>query len=329
MYTEYDNIPFEEPSFIQNMDSNMKSLLETFMILDEHKMLIVLKQFYRIVKLLRENKDVLKSTDKPEASMDDIDKQHYVSVTSVKNTSGETIKMGETEEPKQPSIEIGNVHKREFYSDNQKETIEKKMYSCELCETIFTSKDGLKKHRKVVHSVKEIEEELMSPMKCKKHCNKTFTKMSVFLRHQYNYKDLTICPTCGKSFAKARLGLHIFNNHTPRPFQCEHCDHRVQNKELLAHHIQKSHEGPGYQCEFCDFWDPKINTFSYHQKSVHEGIQYDCNECDYNSKGKNNLDTHISAVHRNKTFNCQLCDYFCKDKRYLLKHKRSFHNETI
>ena len=57
MSQEYENLPFEDPSFVQNMDSNLKLLLETFMMLDEYKMVIVLKQFYRIVKLLKQNKN--------------------------------------------------------------------------------------------------------------------------------------------------------------------------------------------------------------------------------------------------------------------------------
>ena len=129
MSQEYKNLPFEEPSFVQNMDSNLKLLLETFMMLDEYKMVIVLKQFYRIVKLLRENKDVLKSIDNPKDSLEDINK-HSVTATSLKKENStesvkvkKTIKMRATEEPKRPSIELGNVLKSELCNSRK---IEKK-----------------------------------------------------------------------------------------------------------------------------------------------------------------------------------------------------------
>ena len=42
MSQHYKNLPFEEPSFIKNVESNLKLLLETFLMLDEFKMVVVM-----------------------------------------------------------------------------------------------------------------------------------------------------------------------------------------------------------------------------------------------------------------------------------------------
>ena len=82
MLQDYRNLPFEEPSFINNMDSNLKLLLETFMMLDEYKMVVVLKQFYRIVKLLKQNKN----QENPQIT-EKIPKKESVLTTNVENIS--------------------------------------------------------------------------------------------------------------------------------------------------------------------------------------------------------------------------------------------------
>ena len=323
MISEYEDIDFEEPSFVENMDPNMKLLLETFMMLDEKKMVVVLKQFYKIVKLLKQNIKSKKETEPDNLS--------YVGKLDSMETSSDD------KDEETIAVETDPIYDTDLTIQQAKQTIElvntnecdmrkiKKEYTCDFCREIFKNKNVLKRHMRIVHSVKE--EEFYPPKKCENHCERVFTKISAFLRHKQCFKEMTICPTCGKSIPKQKLGLHLFNQHTARPIPCEICDYKFQNKELLEEHIKKSHEGPGYQCEFCEFWHQKMGSLNLHIKTEHEGFRLQCNECDFETKAKNNLETHVAAVHRNRTFDCRLCEYSCKDKRFLLKHEKSFHDQ--
>ena len=55
---------------------------------------------------------------------------------------------------------------------------------------MLENKDNFKRHKKTVHSVKEWELDI--PIKCESHCEKVFTKISMFFRHKQAYKEMKI-----------------------------------------------------------------------------------------------------------------------------------------
>ena len=194
MSQEYKNLPFEEPSFIQNMDSNLKLLLETFMMLDEYKMVVVLKQCYRIVKLLKQNKN----QENPQIT-EKIPKKESVLTTNVENISEDenapepvqentSAMFQEMKEAREAQNKTG---KKQPNSQNKNfRKVGRHVYTCELCEASFKNKDHFKRHKKTVHSLKE--QELDIPMRCESHCEKVFTKISMFFRHKQAYKEMKI-----------------------------------------------------------------------------------------------------------------------------------------
>ena len=132
MATGIENLPFEEPSFIQNFDSNLKLLLETFLMLDEDKMVVVLKQFYRIVKLLKLNKTSVKSLDMDKETK--IMKNHSISENTLKNLA---------------DVKKTNDAKEDNLNPNGEFTIQQAKKSKQAFEIENVNKLGLQSHTRV------------------------------------------------------------------------------------------------------------------------------------------------------------------------------------
>ena len=118
---------------------------------------------------------------------------------------------GEKMEIKNEPLEYENVQELQMtekvFSDDVVDTALK----CEICSSIFKTKETLKRHLQTVHEGKK-------PYKC----------------------DI-----CDSSFSeKAKLKAHISIVHEgKKPFQCNICDASFTTKQNLNMHIASVHEG--------------------------------------------------------------------------------------
>ena len=115
------------------------------MMLDEYKMVVVLKQFYRIVKLLKQDK-----THENEAISEEIPKKELAVTTHVENISEdenalETIqedtsaKFQQIKEAREAQNKTKTIQPN---SENQNfRKVGRYVYTCEFCEATFKNKD--------------------------------------------------------------------------------------------------------------------------------------------------------------------------------------------
>lgn len=119
-----------------------------------------------------------------------------------------------------PQQESLNVHLRLTHSGRQAK------FPCTDCDEIFTYKDGIIRHRRLVHgdvnaeSVYQCEDCLM------KFSTKDYLRRHRQIHEEVNNSSLLKCPDCPKTFALARyLRYHQQLIHsTDRQYQCPHCD---------------------------------------------------------------------------------------------------------
>ena len=118
-----EDVTFEESNFVENLNPEMKVLLEIFLMFDKQKMSSVLRQFQMILKYLSDSPSIDK-----ESSYDE-------------------------------NMKLTDKAKHHNDIDRFKKRSRKPLYPCTKCDLIFTNKKLMKKHKRKVHDEKEIEKE--------------------------------------------------------------------------------------------------------------------------------------------------------------------------
>ena len=197
-----------------------------------------------------------------------------------------------------------------------KEEPSEKLYKCNQCDLVFTSKNSLATHKRNVHvqfvqcpvcgKYFKAEHRLKVHMvtmhgeqgkfSCK-ICGKQFIFKSDCLRHEeiHNSENLYLCTHCGKSFkTKDYLSGHI-QMHKNLSFPCSQCGKNFKTKKMLRSHMVVHTVVRNYHCTLCGKSFKSSMVLSRH-KEVHLNIKrYQCHICGkaYNNSG--------SLVHHKKT----------------------------
>ena len=87
-------------------------------------------------------------------------------------------------------------------------------HTCSICDTNFSQKSKLKKHKELVHKGHEEIKEF-------------------------------ICNICNKAFRrKCQMRIHVSSVHEGiKPFKCESCGSSFKQKRSLVEHVKSVHEG--------------------------------------------------------------------------------------
>ena len=228
---------------------------------------------------------------------------------------------------------------RKQFSEKEQKTVdelESILNTCEKCNEIFSSKENLKMHVKLVHeeqknsesaSFKEKNSKTESILKIKSEKHDEAKKKA----KQFN------CHDCSKTFvSKQGLSLHIKVHETN--FKCKFCDTMYIHKSQLKKHNK---ECTNYKCKMCDKEYGSKVLLNQHIDSVHDGLKFSCKFCDQNFTTQYFFDKHIKNMHgdikidsnttpvkaitQSQFFSCKLCTKKFSHKNYLNDHIRNKH----
>lgn len=223
----------------------------------------------------------------------------------------------------------------------------KRNFSCELCETSFTIKNQLLRHKNEKHGIDikcEICTQVFSSMvslrshKFTKHtgkdkiceiCGYSTKKTYDFKRHQVKHSNeyTVMCLVCNKGF----YSLYEFNEHknvhtAERPYQCEVCGVDYSRRSSLILHRNRKHPeiyDSSKRCYICNQVCLTKETMEAHVKTHVEGRKrFYCDIC-----GKGLLTRVILKIHRRshtgeKPFDCSYCGRAFSCKKNLSVHIR-------
>ena len=134
--------------------------------------------------------------------------------------------------------------------------------------------------------------------KCDMKCN-TENELT---KHVEEHHANQTCQICDQTFTdKSELEQHR-KSHVDTEYNCEMCEYKTQDKELLKTHVNFQHEGPArkFECSTCK------NTFSAELEleehiKLHEKVaslgDYQCNLCEHKALSKEDLEKHLHDEH--------------------------------
>ncbi|CRK95904.1 CLUMA_CG009350, isoform A [Clunio marinus] len=225
---------------------------------------------------------------------------------------------------------------------NTHKDLRTRYYHCQICESSFFDKHGLKTHVIGVH-------EKPKHLNCSL-CRRTFRTERGLKSHKLRPCRLP-CEICGKSIGKNGLKEHLNVMHFKiKPYECDICGKKFRSKTEITHHlnthISLEHRTRDYQCDHCEasFFDKcglQRHTLNMHEKPEHltcslcsrtfkteEGLKnhklrphrLPCEVCG-KSIGKNELRRHLNTVHFNiKPYQCNICGKKFGKKSHLTRH---------
>uniref|UniRef100_A0A336JXU4 CSON013664 protein n=1 Tax=Culicoides sonorensis TaxID=179676 RepID=A0A336JXU4_CULSO len=144
---------------------------------------------------------------------------------------------------------------------------EKRMFPCEMCGKICSTRPSLQAHILNIHQKKgrkcrwcpklvpydeweehkqmeKIKHNVNTQVTCE-ICGATFTSKDSAANHRRNFhrdRPELECDICHKTFkCSTYLSQHKTNTHGEKRFQCAYCNYRNSYKYLITHHIRKKH----------------------------------------------------------------------------------------
>nr|XP_033788664.1 zinc finger protein ZFAT isoform X2 [Geotrypetes seraphini] len=193
--------------------------------------------------------------------------------------------------------------------------LDKRSYSCPVCEKSFSEDRLIKSHIKTNHpevSMSTISEVLGRRVQLKGLIGKRAVK----------------CPYCEFYFMKngSDLQRHIWAHEGVKPFKCCQCEYATRSKSNLKAHMNRHSTEKTHLCDMCGKKFKSKGTLKSH-KLLHtaEGKQYKCTVCDYTAVHRPQLLRHMEQHVSFKPFHCAHCHYSCNIAGSLKRHYNKKH----
>ncbi|KYO45227.1 zinc finger protein ZFAT isoform B [Alligator mississippiensis] len=193
--------------------------------------------------------------------------------------------------------------------------LDKKSYSCPVCEKSFSEDRLIKSHIKTNHpevSMNTISKVLGRRVQLKGLIGKRAVK----------------CPYCDFYFMKngSDLQRHIWAHEGIKPFKCSLCDYATRSKSNLKAHMNRHSTEKTHLCDMCGKKFKSKGTLKSH-KLLHtaDGKQFKCTVCDYTAAQKPQLLRHMEQHVSFKPFRCAHCHYSCNISGSLKRHYNRKH----
>uniref|UniRef100_A0A670JKL1 Zinc finger protein ZFAT n=1 Tax=Podarcis muralis TaxID=64176 RepID=A0A670JKL1_PODMU len=193
--------------------------------------------------------------------------------------------------------------------------LDKKSYSCPVCEKSFTEDRLIKSHIKTNHpevSMNTISEIVGRRVQLKGLIGKRAVK----------------CPYCNFYFMKngSDLQRHIWAHQGIKPFKCSLCEYATRSKSNLKAHMNRHSTEKTHLCDMCGKKFKSKGTLKSH-KLLHtaDGKQFKCTVCDYTAAQKPQLLRHMEQHASFKPFRCAHCHYSCNISGSLKRHYNRKH----
>ncbi|XP_044742766.1 zinc finger protein 888-like isoform X2 [Chrysoperla carnea] len=210
--------------------------------------------------------------------------------------------------------------------------INKSSWECKECPAIFSSRDTLYRHMKMIHNRNSIKKLLI----CDK-CDEKFPNKRLLARHirkthpkekkEYKKNQIVNCEICGKTLKRCYLSKHMTTHGERNKLACEYCPKIFISQETLQTHVKIYHKNSGPVCKFlCSECGLKLRSKAELSNHLitHTGERpYACDKCDKTYRTTFMLKQHISRTHLNeRNFICTFCSQAFFDKKILLNHVR-------
>ncbi|KAI5281121.1 Zinc Finger Protein Zfat [Manis pentadactyla] len=193
--------------------------------------------------------------------------------------------------------------------------LDKRSYSCPVCEKSFSEDRLIKSHIKTNHpevSMSTISEVLGRRVQLKGLIGKRAMK----------------CPYCDFYFMKngSDLQRHIWAHEGIKPFKCSLCEYATRSKSNLKAHMNRHSTEKTHLCDMCGKKFKSKGTLKSH-KLLHtaDGKQFKCTVCDYTAAQKPQLLRHMEQHASFKPFRCAHCHYSCNISGSLKRHYNRKH----
>ncbi|GAB1299420.1 Zinc finger protein ZFAT [Apodemus speciosus] len=193
--------------------------------------------------------------------------------------------------------------------------LDKRSYSCPVCEKSFSEDRLIKSHIKTNHpevSMNTISEVLGRRVQLKGLIGKRAMK----------------CPYCDFYFMKngSDLQRHIWAHEGVKPFKCSLCEYATRSKSNLKAHMNRHSTEKTHLCDMCGKKFKSKGTLKSH-KLLHtsDGKQFKCTVCDYTAAQKPQLLRHMEQHASFKPFRCAHCHYSCNISGSLKRHYNRKH----
>ncbi|XP_061462954.1 zinc finger protein ZFAT isoform X2 [Rhineura floridana] len=193
--------------------------------------------------------------------------------------------------------------------------LDKKSYSCPVCEKSFSEDRLIKSHIKTNHpevSMNTISEIVGRRVQLKGLIGKRAVK----------------CPYCNFYFMKngSDLQRHIWAHEGIKPFKCSVCEYATRSKSNLKAHMNRHSTEKTHLCDMCGKKFKSKGTLKSH-KLLHtaDGKQFKCTVCDYTAAQKPQLLRHMEQHASFKPFRCAHCHYSCNISGSLKRHYNRKH----
>ncbi|XP_017719307.1 PREDICTED: zinc finger protein ZFAT isoform X5 [Rhinopithecus bieti] len=193
--------------------------------------------------------------------------------------------------------------------------LDKRSYSCPVCEKSFSEDRLIKSHIKTNHpevSMSTISEVLGRRVQLKGLIGKRAMK----------------CPYCDFYFMKngSDLQRHIWAHEGVKPFKCSLCEYATRSKSNLKAHMNRHSTEKTHLCDMCGKKFKSKGTLKSH-KLLHtaDGKQFKCTVCDYTAAQKPQLLRHMEQHVSFKPFRCAHCHYSCNISGSLKRHYNRKH----
>ncbi|XP_053104939.1 zinc finger protein ZFAT isoform X2 [Hemicordylus capensis] len=193
--------------------------------------------------------------------------------------------------------------------------LDKKNYSCPVCEKSFSEDRLIKSHIKTNHpevSMNTISEIFGRRVQLKGLIGKRAVK----------------CPYCNFYFMKngSDLQRHIWAHEGIKPFKCSLCEYATRSKSNLKAHMNRHSTEKTHLCDMCGKKFKSKGTLKTH-KLLHtaDGKQFKCTVCDYTAAQKPQLLRHMEQHASFKPFRCAHCHYSCNISGSLKRHYNRKH----
>ncbi|XP_055965660.1 zinc finger protein ZFAT [Sorex fumeus] len=193
--------------------------------------------------------------------------------------------------------------------------LDKRSYSCPVCEKSFSEDRLIKSHIKTNHpevSMSTISEVLGRRVQLKGLIGKRAMK----------------CPYCDFYFMKngSDLQRHIWAHEGVKPFKCSLCEYATRSKSNLKAHMNRHSTEKTHLCDMCGKKFKSKGTLKSH-KLLHtaDGKQFKCTVCDYTAAQKPQLLRHMEQHASFKPFRCAHCHYSCNMSGSLKRHYNRKH----
>ena len=182
---------------------------------------------------------------------------------------------------------------------DNREPVDTLLFSCDQCDSEFSHKDELQKHRRERHV--RSEDEAMK----RQHYQQTLIQEQFY------------CAKCDYRLQTYNdLEEHLQTQH----MKCNLCSyHAIHQNDLRRHKITMHNQVK--PCDLCPYKPFSNSDLRRHKQTMHRTDEdFPSNNCDYVATSESDTHKHLGTHSKDNLFKCNFCNSAFKSKRELVEH---------